>query len=316
MAATENGYARLDGKVAIVFGVSPNIGGTCAHFLARQGARLALCDVRREAAEEAAEFFRGRGFEAIVLVGDSSDEATAAGLVAQAVKHYGKIDIMLNLVGNQYRDEVLDFNLHDWERQLKGYLTGGMLTTKHVARSMQEHGVEGSIIHIISDAGHQGEPGNAGYSAAKGGLLNYARAAAMELARYRIRVNTVSPTFVDHLLWTYPLEWLNPRIHGPSNLSADDFIQGIPLGRFCTATDIANAVVFLASDASAFLTGVDIPLDGGARTKYWPWSPGKWSGVNTDQYVAQMKVRKYGVPVDELKKELKDDGSTGGKRTN
>ncbi len=300
MAANDSGYARLDGKVAIVFGVSPNIGGTCAHFMARQGARLALCDIQNSAAEEAREFLNGRGFDAIAVVGDPSIESETARIVAETVRHYGKIDVMLNLVGTQYRDEVLDFNLHDWEKQLRSYLTGGMLTTKHVASSMQENGIEGSLIHIISDAGHQGEAGNSGYSAAKAGLLNYARAAAMELARYRIRVNTISPTFNEHLLWTYPLEWLNPRMHGPYNLSADDFLQGIPLGRFCTATDIANAAVFLASDASAFLTGVDIPLDGGARAKYWPWSPGKWSGATTEKHIAQMKQRRYGVPIDEL----------------
>jgi NAD(P)-dependent dehydrogenase (short-subunit alcohol dehydrogenase family) len=300
MTLNDSGYARLDGKVAIVFGVSPNIGGTCAHFMARQGARLAVCDIQESAAEDAREFLNRRGFEAIALVGDPSIEQETARIVAETVRHYGKIDVMLNLVGTQYRDEVLDFNLHDWEKQLKGYLTGGMLTTKHVARSMQERAVEGSLIHIISDAGHQGEAGNSGYSAAKAGLLNYARGAAMELARYRIRVNTISPTFNEHLLWTYPLEWLNPRMHGPYNLSADDFLQGIPLGRFCTATDIANAAVFLASDASSFLTGVDLPLDGGARAKYWPWSPGKWSGITTEKHMAQMKQRRYGVPVDEL----------------
>ncbi len=300
MALNDSGYARLDGKVALVFGVSPNIGGTCAHFMARQGARLAVCDMHESAAADAREFLSGRGFEAIALVGDPSVEQETARIVAETVRHYGKIDVMLNLVGTQYRDEVLDFNLHDWEKQLKGYLTGGMLTTKHVARSMQERGVEGSLIHIISDAGHQGEAGNSGYSAAKAGLLNYARAAAMELARYRIRVNTISPTFSEHLLWTYPLEWLNPRMHGPYNLSADDFLQGIPLGRFCTAVDIANAAVFLASDASSFLTGVDLPLDGGARAKYWPWSPGKWSGITTEKHMAQMKQRRYGVAVEEL----------------
>ena len=300
MAANDSVYARLDGKVALVFGVSPNIGGTCAHFMARQGARLALCDLQKSVAEEARDFMNGRGFEAIALAGDPSLEDETARIVTEALGHYGKIDVMLNLVGTQHRDEVLDFNLHDWQKQLAGYLGGGMLTTKHVARSMQERGVAGSIIHIISDAGHQGEAGNAGYSAAKAGLLNYARAAAMELARYRIRVNTISPTFNEHLLWTYPLAWLNPRMHGPYNLTADDFLQGIPLGRFCTATDIANAAVFLASDASAFLTGVDLPLDGGARAKYWPWSPGKWSGVTTEKHIAQMKQRRYGIPIDEL----------------
>jgi NAD(P)-dependent dehydrogenase (short-subunit alcohol dehydrogenase family) len=312
MAIDGGAYGRLDGRVAIVFGVSPNIGGTCAHFLGRQGARLALCDVRREIADEAAEFMRGRGIEALPLAGDYSEEHGVAEAVRQAISHYGQIDIMLNLVGNQYRDEVLDFNLHDWNHQIQGYLTGGMLTTKHVARAMQEKNTRGSIIHIISDAGHQGEAGNSGYSAAKGGLLNYARAAAMELARFGIRVNTVSPTFVDHLLWTYPVEFLNPRIHGPSNLSADDFIQGIPLGRFCTATDIANVVIFLASDAASFLTGVDIPVDGGARAKYWPWMPGKWSGVSTERYISGMKIHKYGVPVDELEENKAKGGKDSG----
>ena len=297
MAPAKVAWGRLDERVAMVFGVSPNIGGTCAHWLGRQGARLALCDVRRETAEEAADFMRGRGIEAIALSGDYSEEDGVVQTVGSAISHYGQIDIMLNLVGNQYRDDVLDFNLHDWNYQLKGYLTGGMLTTKHVARAMREKGAGGSIIHIISDAGHQGEPGNAGYSAAKAGLLNYARAAAMELARFRIRVNTVSPTFVDHLLWTYPVEFLNPRTHGPANLSADDFIQGIPLGRFCSAIDIANAVVFLASDASSFLTGVDIPLDGGARHKYWPWTPGKYTGMSTARYLETMTQNRYGVAI-------------------
>lgn len=292
--------ARLDGKVALVFGGSPHIAGTCAHGFAREGARLAICDYKADVAERAVAFFRGKGYEAIALVGDPTEEADAERIVAEAVDHYGRLDIMFNQVGNQYRHTVLDFNLHDWNRQLKGYLTGGMLTTKYTARAMARGGNPGSIIHIISDAGHQGEAGNSGYSGAKGALLNYCRAAAMELAGHGIRVNTLSPTFMDHLFWQYPAKFLNPRIHGPYNLSADDFLQGIPLGRFCNAWDIAHAAVFLASDESGYITAADIPLDGGARGKYWPWQPGKHSGASTEKVLEKLVPHQFGEPAPDI----------------
>lgn len=189
------------------------------------------------------------------------------------------------------------FDVEAWNLEIKGYLTGAMLATKHVARAMVAKKLPGSVIYIPSDAAHQGEPGNSCYSAAKAGLLNFARAAAMEFARHGIRVNTVSPTCTEQNLWMYAQMLNVPR--GPYNLSPDDFLQGIPLGRFCTTSDVANAVVFLASDESSFLTAVDIPLDGGARAKYWPWTPGKWSGITTERYLATMKRNRYGVLIDE-----------------
>ncbi len=292
---------RLKDRVALVFGGSPHIAGTCAHGFAREGAKVAICDYKREVADRAVAYLTAQGYDAHAIAGDPTEEAQARDIVHQAVAHYGRVDIMFNQVGNQYRHSVMDFNLHDWNRQLKGYLTGGMLTTKYTARAMVDKGVKGSIIHIISDAGHQGEAGNSGYSAAKAGLLNYCRAAAMELAEFGIRVNTISPTFMDHLFWQYPAKMLNPRIRGPHNMSADDFLQGIPLGRFCNARDIANTAVFLASDESAFITATDIPLDGGARGKYWPWQPGKHSGVNTEQVLETLQPHRFGDPVDDIK---------------
>lgn len=291
---------RLDGKVALVFGASPHIAGTCAHGFAKQGARLAVCDYSPEVAQRAAELLTEKGFEAIAIPGDPTVESEAARIVGEVINHYGRLDVMFNQVGNQYRHTVLDFNLHDWNKQIAGYLTGGMLTTKHTARAMVAAGNGGSIIHIISDAGHQGEPGNSGYSAAKAGLLNYSRAAAMELAEFNIRVNTISPTFMDHLFWQYPAKMLNPRIRGPHNMSADDFLQGIPLKRFCNAVDIANAAVFLASEESSFITATDIPLDGGARNKYWPWQPGKHSGINTEQVLEDLQPHQFGDPAPDI----------------
>jgi hypothetical protein len=92
--------------------------------------------------------------------------------------------------------------------------------------------------------------------------------------------------------------WGPPKLdlqRGPYNLSVDDFIQGIALGRICTTTDVANAVIFLASEESSLLTAADIPLDGRARAKYWPWTAGKYTGVTTAQHVAKFKRNRYGV---------------------
>ena len=169
----------------------------------------------------------------------------------------------------------------------KAFLTGAMLATKHTAAAMVERRVAGSILYILSDAAHQGEADNACYSAAKAGLLNFSRAAAMEFAIHGIRVNSVSPTFMEQNLW----KWGAPKLdieRGPYNLSADDFIQAIPLGRPCKTADVANAAIFLASEESSYLTGVDIPLDGGARAKYWPWTPGKYTGMTTARYLETM----------------------------
>ena len=288
---------RLEGKVALIVGASPNNGGTTAHFMAREGAKVVANDLVPVSGEETAEFIRSRGYDAIALPGDASDPEQVQSVVNQAVEHFGKIDILVNMAGRQYRWAVWDVNIHDWERQLKGYLTGGMLTTKYVSRVMMDKGIRGSIIHIISDAGHQGEAGNSGYSAAKGGLLNFCRAAAMDLAHLGIRVNTISPTYVEHNMWRFGgVASLRTR----HRVTADDFLKGIPLGRFCRASDIANAAIFLGSDESTFMTGSDIPLDGGARTKYWAWVPGQFTGIDAQEYYENAVQTKYGVPIDEL----------------
>jgi NAD(P)-dependent dehydrogenase (short-subunit alcohol dehydrogenase family) len=295
--ANDHAAGRLAGKVALIFGAGPNIGGTCAHFMAREGAKIALVSTRPETAADAAKFLNARKFEALALAGDASHEPDVEKAVAATVTRFGRLDSMVYVAGRQYRQEIMDFDLEVWNLEIKGYLTGAMLATKHSARAMTKAGRPGSIIYVLSDAAHQGEPGNSCYCAAKAGLLNFARAAAMEFARHDIRVNSVSPTFMEQNFWMFPPEFMNPE-RKPYNLSADDFLQGIPLARFCTTADVANAIVFLASDEASYLTAVDIPLDGGARAKYWPWTPGKYTGITSERYV-RMKPNRYGVPGDE-----------------
>ncbi len=285
----------LDGKVAIVFGASANNGGTAAHFMAREGAKIVAVDLVPEATNETVDFLKSKGYDAIGITGDGTQSAFVKSAVEQGVKQYGKIDISLNMVGRQFRWPVWEVNEHDWKRQLDGYLTGGMLVTKHVSKQMIDNGVKGSIIHICSDAALQGEPGNSGYSAAKGGLLNFARAAAMDLAYYGIRVNTISPTYIEHNMWRF-----GGVGGGRSRLrvTANDFLQGIPLGRFCRASDLANTVVFLGSEMSAFLTAVDIPLDGGAGRKYWAWTPAAATGLTAEDYYANTQRTRFGEPIE------------------
>jgi len=163
----------------LIFGAGPNNGGTIAHFMAREGAKVAVCDIVPAAADETAAFLNERGYDAISIPGDASEEEEVKRTVAAAVDHYGYIDTMVNLAGRQFRWPVTEINLFDWNRQLKTYLTAGMLTTKHAARAMLEKGKKGSMIHLISTAGHYGEAGNSGYSASKAGLMMFARAAAM-----------------------------------------------------------------------------------------------------------------------------------------
>jgi len=142
------------------------------------------------------------------------------------------------------------------------YPTAGMLTTKHAARAMIDRGRRGSIIHLLSTAAHFGQAAGAAYCASKAALMNLARSAAMDLAPDGIRVNTISPCAMEHQLWTRrSAELFDPAFTRPktrSYRSRDDYLKMIPLERFPRAADLAWAAVFLASDESAFLTGLDV----------------------------------------------------------
>jgi NAD(P)-dependent dehydrogenase (short-subunit alcohol dehydrogenase family) len=289
---------RLDGKVAIVFGSGPNIGGTIAHFLAREGARVAVTDIRMEAAAETAQFLASRGYEALPLAGNGFVEDDVAGIVTATVQRYGRVDCIVNMAGKVHWSPVLDMDVAAWSEAVLSFPTAGLLTTKHAAKAMIAGGIHGSIIHLLSTAAHFGQPAGAAYCAAKAALLNFARCAAMDLAEHGIRVNTITPCAMEHQLWTkmkdeiveekFTLDKNRPHY------SRDDFLKSIPLGRFPRASDLASVAVFLASDDSGFLTGVDIPVDGGLRFKYPAWRPGDQTGVNINDYVRSIARTEYG----------------------
>jgi NAD(P)-dependent dehydrogenase (short-subunit alcohol dehydrogenase family) len=296
---------RLDGKVAIVFGAGPNIGGTIAHFFAREGARIAVADIDGKAAAATAAFLRARGFDACPLAGDAAAEADVARIVADAVTRYGQIDCIVNMAGKVHWSSVLDMRIEDWNEAVLSFPTAGMLTTKHAAKAMIAGARGGSIIHLLSTAAHFGQPAGAAYGAAKGALLNFARSAAMDLAPRGIRVNTITPCAMEHQLWTHMREEIEAEKFVPQknrpHYSRNDFLKCIPLGRFPRASDLAWAAVFLASDEASFLTGIDIPVDGGLRFKYPAWRPGDETGVNIADYVRSIERTEYGEELGKLK---------------
>jgi NAD(P)-dependent dehydrogenase (short-subunit alcohol dehydrogenase family) len=294
---------RLAGKVAIVFGAGPNIGGTIAHFLAREGAHVLVSDVSVAAMDATVAFLTSRGLDASSAGGDATNEADVARVVACAVERYGRLDAIVNMAGTIHWSSIVDMELEAWTKTLLSYPTAGMLTTKHAARAMIACGARGSIIHLLSTAAHFGEASGAAYTAAKGALLNLARSAAMDLAHDGIRVNTITPCAMEHQIWTKMKDELDPSFVAPdrrSFYSRDDYLKMIPLERFPRAADLAWAAVFLASDESAFLTGIDIPVDGGLRFKYPAWRPGDATGVNIDAYKNGLDVTEYGEPIRKL----------------
>jgi NAD(P)-dependent dehydrogenase (short-subunit alcohol dehydrogenase family) len=290
---------RLEGKVAVVFGAGPNIGGTIAHFLAREDAMVAVSDVNLEAAEETAVFIRSKGHQAHALQGNATVAADVEAVVADTLTRFGRVDIAVNMAGR-----VLDMDLDDWNESVLSFPTAGLLTTKAVARAMIKGGHGGSIIHLLSTAAHFGEASGTAYTSSKAALLSFARSSAMDLAQYGIRVNTVTPCAMEHQLWTlmkdevFDPDWQRPDTM--SFYSRDEYLKMLPLQRFPRASDLAWATVFLASDEAAIITGIDIPVDAGLRHKYPTWVPGNHTGVNITDYVAKTRITRFGEPQESL----------------
>ncbi|HWN13095.1 MAG TPA: SDR family oxidoreductase, partial [Candidatus Dormibacteraeota bacterium] len=219
-----------------------------------------------------ADWIAKRGGTSLGIACDVTDEGQVEAMVARVRDAYDGVDILVNNAGILGGMSVLEMPLDRWSRQVAVNLTGTFLCTKHVARLMVAQGRGGSIIVIISTAGHQGQAGNIAYSTTKSGLLNFTRAAAMDLVKHGIRVNSLTPTATD------PEEgiergvaWGRPRPEPRAR--ALDFAKMLPMGKLPSPRHYARACVFLASDDAEMITGADLRVDAGAIAKYWPWVP-------------------------------------------
>lgn len=271
---------KLDGRVALITGCSPNINGGIAYGLADEGASVVCVDIDAALAEACANGIVERGGRATAVVADITDPAAVTRAVQRAVEVFGRIDVLVNGAVLQIRKGVLEITAEELRRQFDVALVGTVLMTQAVARSMIAAGHGGSIITLVSTEGHQGNPGNIGYGTAKGGLLNFTRAAAMELAEHGIRVNSLTPTGTDptegdERAAAWGVDWVGAL--GPAPAARHDYTEGdtgIPLRRRPSPQHYARGVVFLASEDAEMITGFDLRVDGGVIGRYWRWNPG------------------------------------------
>ncbi|MGC1565592.1 MAG: SDR family oxidoreductase [Trebonia sp.] len=284
----------LEGKVALVTGCGPNIGSGIALALARYGAKVAVNDVSKESIDACIARIERNGGEAMAAPGDVTDEASVQGYIGSVLERWGRIDILVNNAALLGGRGVLDETAEAFQRAVLVSAMGNFLNTKHAGRAMAQRGIKGSIVCISSSNGWNGSAGVCAYAFHKGGVNNFVRAAAMDLAPYGIRVNSFTPTAPNpdnpELLAQWQREgrtpfglrpgasgglgasegtdeWRKPaRFEGPRN-------PMVPMGTTGTPTDIGHAVAWLCSDYARLITGTDLVVDGGARAKNFAYTP-------------------------------------------
>lgn len=261
---------RLAGKVALVTGVSPHIGGTVASGFAAESARVACNDLDPSVCAARAERILAAGDEAFAFPADVTDEEAVDAMVSAVVDRWGRLDVVVNNAVRYDARGLLAMPYGAFRRQLDVILGGAFLVTRAAARVMIDQGEGGSIVNVLSTAAWQGQAGNIGYCSGKSGLVNFTRSAAMELAPHGIRVNGFTPTA------TRPDDpGRREAFEERATLAAEaglDFSGQIPLA-LPTPADYVGPLVFLASDESALMTGSSLTVDGGALAKYWPQGP-------------------------------------------
>lgn len=246
---------RVDGKVALITGGASGLGAESARRLAREGAKVVITDLATDAGETLAEEIGGT---ALFLTQDVTDEARWGEVVDATLERFGKIDVLVNSAGiGEGGQSILEATLEVWRRTIAINLEGTFLGVKAVAPSMAAAG-RGSIINISSILGKVGLAGASAYCASKGGVLMLTKSVALELAPLGVRVNSVHPGFIET-----PMVLNAFRNSENENEMRDTIVSRHAMGRLGIPREIADAILFLASDESSFMTGAEMVVDGG-----------------------------------------------------
>jgi NAD(P)-dependent dehydrogenase (short-subunit alcohol dehydrogenase family) len=246
---------RVDGKVAVITGASRGIGEAIARTLASAGAAVALSARKIEPLTEVAAAIGRDGGEALAIAAHAGKAEEVSKLVAGTIDRFGKIDVLVNNAAtNPYFGPLLDIEDAAWEKTFEVNLKGYFFATREVARHLQARGAPGSIVNIASIAGLRGAPMQGVYGMTKAAIISMTETLAIELGGSGIRVNAIAPGLVETRF--------------ASALIANDELRHLivsrtPLGRHGQPPDIAGAALFLASDASSFVTGHTLVIDGG-----------------------------------------------------
>jgi 3alpha(or 20beta)-hydroxysteroid dehydrogenase len=256
----------LTGRVALVTGAAQGLGEATAHALAAAGARVAVADLQDDrGAKVAAALGEGHTFVHLDVTDDASWEAA----VADAVSQLGGLDLVVNNAGIEVTDLLIDLDAAKAKRMVEVNVVGTALGLKHAFRAMRPGGAAGnggSVVNIASVAANISFPSIALYSASKSAIDRLTRVAAMESGKlgYGVRVNCVYPGLVANEMGVgLANDVARLGLFGSVEAAVQAVIELTPSGRLATAEDIANAVVFLASDQAAFINGAGLPVDGG-----------------------------------------------------
>jgi gluconate 5-dehydrogenase len=246
----------LGGKVAVVTGGGSGLGRQMAEALAEAGADLVLCARNAERCEEAAAELSRTGVRAVGMGCDVRDPAQVEHVVRRTVDELGRVDILVNNAGTAWGAPPEDMPLEGWQKVIDVNLTGSFLFAQSVGRALIDQGEGGKIVNVASVAAFRGAPQQAmnaiPYNTSKGGLISFTIDLAVKWAPHGINVNAIAPGW-------FPTEMSGSTL----DAAGDRLLQRIPLGRYGGPDDLKGAVVFLASAASAYITGATIVVDGG-----------------------------------------------------
>ncbi len=247
---------RLDGKVAIITGAAMGMGALEAKMFAKEGARVVATDLQEEKLKEVVGEINEKGGKAIAVKHDVASEAGWKEVVKQAVDAFGKVNVLVNNAGIVIQKNAEQITLDEWNKLMDINLTGNFLGIKYVIPEMRKAG-GGSIINISSVSGIIGI-GGAAYNASKGGNRTLTKNVAVDFAKDNIRVNSVHPGVIATTMTQSIL----------ADKEQKAYLESItPLPRLGKPEDIANGVLFLASDESSFMTGSELVIDGGLLAK-------------------------------------------------